>query len=54
MSEQKDRMLSGELYRANDPELRADSERCDSEKKRAPGIAARRTCPPMSMLAASR
>jgi len=29
MSEQKDRMLAGELYRANDPELRADSERCD-------------------------
>jgi maltose O-acetyltransferase len=29
MSEQKDRMLSGELYHANDPELRADSERCD-------------------------
>ena len=29
MSVQKDRMLAGELYRANDPELRADSERCD-------------------------
>ena len=29
MSEQKDRMLAGELYHANDPELRADSERCD-------------------------
>jgi len=29
MSEQKDRMLAGELYRANDPELRADAERCD-------------------------
>jgi len=29
MSEQKDRMLAGELYRASDPELRADAERCD-------------------------
>ena len=29
MSEQKDRMLAGELYHANDPELRADAERCD-------------------------
>ena len=29
MSEQKERMLAGELYRANDPDLRADSERCD-------------------------
>ena len=29
MSEQKDRMLAGKLYRANDPELRADAERCD-------------------------
>jgi maltose O-acetyltransferase len=28
-SEQKARMLAGELYRANDPELRADAERCD-------------------------
>jgi maltose O-acetyltransferase len=29
MSEQKARMLAGELYHANDPELRADAERCD-------------------------
>jgi maltose O-acetyltransferase len=29
MSEQKNRMLAGELYRADDPELRADAERCD-------------------------
>jgi maltose O-acetyltransferase len=29
MSEQKDRMLAGELYHANDPELRADAERCE-------------------------
>jgi maltose O-acetyltransferase len=29
MSEQKDRMLAGELYHANDPELRADALRCD-------------------------
>jgi maltose O-acetyltransferase len=29
MTEQKDRMLAGELYHANDPELRADAERCD-------------------------
>jgi maltose O-acetyltransferase len=29
MSEQKDRMLAGELYHASDPELRADAERCD-------------------------
>ena len=29
MSEQKDRMLAGELYHANDPELRADAMRCD-------------------------
>jgi maltose O-acetyltransferase len=29
MSEQKDRMLAGELYHADDPELRADAERCD-------------------------
>jgi maltose O-acetyltransferase len=29
MSEQKDRMLAGELYHANDAELRADAERCD-------------------------
>ena len=29
MSEQKDGMLGGELYHANDPELRADAERCD-------------------------
>jgi maltose O-acetyltransferase len=28
MSEQKDRMLAGELYRSSDPELRADAERC--------------------------
>jgi maltose O-acetyltransferase len=29
MSEQKVRMLAGELYHAHDPELRADAERCD-------------------------
>ena len=29
MSEQKERMLGGELYHADDPELRADAERCD-------------------------
>ncbi len=29
MSEQKDRMLRGELYIADDPELFADAERCD-------------------------
>jgi maltose O-acetyltransferase len=29
MSKQKDRMLAGELYHADDPELRADAERCD-------------------------
>jgi maltose O-acetyltransferase len=29
MSEQKDRMLAGELYCADDPELRADAERCE-------------------------
>jgi len=29
MSEQKARMLAGELYHADDPELRADAERCD-------------------------
>jgi maltose O-acetyltransferase len=29
MSEQKGRMLAGELYHADDPELRADAERCD-------------------------
>jgi maltose O-acetyltransferase len=29
MSEQKDRMLAGELYHANDPELQADALRCD-------------------------
>jgi maltose O-acetyltransferase len=29
MSEQKTRMLAGELYHADDPELRADAERCD-------------------------
>jgi maltose O-acetyltransferase len=29
MSEQKDRMLAGELYHADDPELRADAARCD-------------------------
>jgi maltose O-acetyltransferase len=29
MSEQKDRMLAGELYHADDPELRADALRCD-------------------------
>jgi maltose O-acetyltransferase len=29
MSEQKDRMLAGELYHADDPELRADAERCE-------------------------
>lgn len=34
MSEQKDRMLAGELYRADDPELRADAERCDRLLKR--------------------
>jgi maltose O-acetyltransferase len=28
MSEQKERMLAGELYHADDPELRADAERC--------------------------
>jgi len=43
MSEQKDRMLAGELYRANDPELRADSERCDRLLRRfnATGAAGR-------------
>jgi maltose O-acetyltransferase len=30
VSEQKDRMLSGELYLADDPELRADAVRCDA------------------------
>lgn len=30
MSEQKDRMLRGELYLADDPELRADALRCDA------------------------
>jgi maltose O-acetyltransferase len=29
MSEQKERMLAGELYRADDPELQADAERCE-------------------------
>lgn len=29
MSEQKDRMLAGELYHADDPELHADALRCD-------------------------
>jgi maltose O-acetyltransferase len=29
MSGQKARMLAGELYHADDPELRADAERCD-------------------------
>lgn len=29
MSEQKARMLAGELYHAGDPELRAEAERCD-------------------------
>jgi maltose O-acetyltransferase len=29
MSEQKARMLAGELYRADDPDLRADAERCE-------------------------
>jgi maltose O-acetyltransferase len=29
MGEQKDRMLRGELYVADDPELQADAERCD-------------------------
>jgi len=29
MSEQKARMLAGELYHADDPELRADAERCE-------------------------
>jgi maltose O-acetyltransferase len=29
MSEQKDRMRAGELYHADDPELRADALRCD-------------------------
>jgi maltose O-acetyltransferase len=29
MNEQKARMLAGELYHADDPELRADAERCD-------------------------
>jgi maltose O-acetyltransferase len=29
MSEQKERMLRGELYIADDPELRADATRCD-------------------------
>jgi maltose O-acetyltransferase len=30
VSEQKDRMLRGELYLAGDPELRADAARCDA------------------------
>jgi maltose O-acetyltransferase len=30
VSEQKDRMLSGELYLVDDPELRADAVRCDA------------------------
>ncbi len=29
MSEQKDRMLAGELYHADDPELQADAARCE-------------------------
>ena len=29
MSEQKSRMLAGELYHADDPELRADAEHCE-------------------------
>jgi maltose O-acetyltransferase len=30
MSDQKERMLRGDLYIANDPDLRADAERCDA------------------------
>ena len=34
MSEQKDRMLAGELYHADDPELRAEVERCERMLRR--------------------
>ena len=34
MSEQKDRMLAGELYHADDPQLRADADRCDELLRR--------------------
>src|SRR5688500_13838645 len=41
MSEQKNRMLAGDLYHADDPELLADAERCDRLLRRfnasAPG-----------------
>ncbi len=40
MSEQKDRMLAGELYRADDPELHADALRCDRLLRRFNATAA--------------
>ena len=40
MSEQKDRMLAGELYHADDPELWADAQRCDRLLRRYNATAA--------------